>query len=93
MNGVLRATIPAVLLVALALPASAQESGQSTQHEHYGDPSEGHFGDPSAGHFGSPPQQRWSEYEPVTVRPLKPFDDRYAAAIAAKQQQAAARED
>lgn len=66
--------------------AVAQETGDSTRHEHYGDPSEGHFGDPSAGHFGSPPRQRWSEFEPVTVRPLKPFDDRYAAAVAAKQQ-------
>ena len=78
-----------MLVFALLFSAGvmAQESGKSTKHEHYGDPSEGHFGDPAAGHFGSPPRQVWSEYKPVTVRPLKPFDDRYAAALAAKQQQ------
>lgn len=74
------------LLLAAGGQAAAQETGDSTKHEHFGDPSEGHFGDPGAGHFGSPPQQRWSEYEPVTVRPLRAFDDRYEAALAAKQQ-------
>lgn len=82
--------LPALMIAATCLvlgqPAAAQETGESTKHERYGDPGEGHFGDPAAGHFGSPPRQRWSEYEPITVRPLKPFDDRYAAAVAAKQQ-------
>lgn len=76
----------ALLLLAASGQAIAQETGDSTKHEYYGDPSEGHFGDPGAGHFGSPPQQRWSDYEPVTVRPLRAFDDRYEAALAAKQQ-------
>lgn len=66
------------ILVALAPAlAGAQQDSRSTEHERYGDPGEGHFGDPSAGHFGSPPRQVYSDYEPVTVRPLKRFDSRY----------------
>lgn len=61
--------------------AVAQQDARSSEHEHYGDPGEGHFGDPGAGHFGSPPRELRSDYKPVTVRPLKPFDSRYLESV------------
>ena len=61
--------------------AVGQQDGRSTEHEHYGDPGEGHFGDPAAGHFGSPPREIRSDFKPVTVRPLKPFDSRYLESV------------
>ena len=64
-------------MCAAPIHAGAQQNSDASRFERFGDPSEGFFGDPAFGEFGVPPVTESPRTPPITVKPLKPFDQRY----------------